>query len=383
MTSKIFLQNFILVYLMNKKLNVLHISPDFNYVCGVSKYIYLLFKELKGNDKINLFFITNRGDSLEKLEKLDYKPVLINFSKGWKNIFHFYSNLHFLENYCRENKIDIIHTHHRYPELLSNLLKKRLPIKTITTVHSLVDGYKNLSFKSDLIIAVSKSVKENIVRKFGVPEEKIIQIYNPLDFEELEKGLNSEFRINHAFSADAKVFLYVGRWTKIKGVDILADVFSKIFKKYQNTFLVIISDIPKKEKTKIEKLDKNFILIEPQNDVRKYFLIADAVVLPSRIEPFPFVMLEAGFYKKLFIGTNTGGIGEFIEDGKNGLLFEPENKMQLKKIIIDVINNRFEFELIADNLNEKIYKTIPSVKTYTEKLVEVYYKLYYQKINSF
>ena len=45
-------------------------------------------------------------------------------------------------------------------------------------------------------------------------------------------------------------------------------------------------------------------------------------------------MIETGSFKKLFIGGNTGGIAEFIEDGKNGLLVDPENPEMIAEKII-------------------------------------------------
>ncbi len=49
------------------KLNILHITPDFNYACGRSYYVYLLSKYL--SRKHNVTVLTNGGDSLERLEE--------------------------------------------------------------------------------------------------------------------------------------------------------------------------------------------------------------------------------------------------------------------------------------------------------------------------
>jgi len=134
---------------MKNEFNILHISPNFNYVCGVSKYVHIILKGLNSfKDKYNikLFFITNEGDSLERLSEIGIEPHILRFDKGIKNIFYIKKNLKELEKFCITNKIHIIHSHHRYPELLSNLLKRKLDIKTITTVHSIIDGFKSLSF---------------------------------------------------------------------------------------------------------------------------------------------------------------------------------------------------------------------------------------------
>jgi glycosyltransferase involved in cell wall biosynthesis len=360
---------------MKNKINVLHISPDFNYVCGVSKYICLLFKEFINDQRIKLFFITNGGDSLIRLEELGIKPVILPFAKGLKNVFYYKQNYRFLKNFCLENKIDIIHSHHRYPEYLSYKVQKEIPVKTITTVHSLVSNLKSISFKSDKIIAVSKSVQKNLIDKFNVPKEKIIQIYNPLDFDEMIR--DRDFLIDKSqlgIPEKSKVFLFVGRWTKIKGVDLLLKVFKKIVEHYQNIYLIIISNTPDNVKKKLSVKFKNFIFIEPQKNINSFINLSDVIVLPSKIESFPFIMLEAGLYKKLFIGSNVGGIGEYIDKNINGIIFEKGNADEFFNILEKVINDKYDAEKLVKNLFDKV-NTLSSVKSYCNNLFKIYQSL--------
>lgn len=360
---------------MKNKINVLHISPDFNYVCGVSKYIYLLFKEFTNDPKIKLFFITNGGDSLIRLEELGIKPVIIPFAKGFKNVFYYKQNLRFLKNFCLGNKIDIIHSHHRYPEFLAYQLQKKIPIKTITTVHSLVSNLKFLSFKSDKIIAVSKSVQKNLIDKFNVPKEKIIQIYNPLDFDEIIRGEDIVIdKSQLGIPEKSKVFLFVGRWTKLKGVDLLINIFSEIIIQHKNVYLIIISNTPQSLKNKLLNKTKNFIFIEPLKDIKSFIKLADAIILPSKIESFPFIMLEAGLYKKLFIGSNVGGIAEYIDMNVDGVLFAKDDSNELKNIIKNVIIDKYDVEKLAENLFNKV-NTLPDVKSYCNNLFNIYQSL--------
>ena len=60
------------------------------------------------------------------------------------------------------------------------------------------------------------------------------------------------------------------------------------------------------------------IYLPPLENIKQLYSISDVVILPSKKDSFPYVMLEAGINKKSFIGGNTGGIAEFIEDGVNG-----------------------------------------------------------------
>jgi len=72
-------------------------------------------------------------------------------------------------------------------------------------------------------------------------------------------------------------------------------------------------------------LESNVEIIGPVGPPRKYELLADAdvVVLPSRNEGQPYVILEAMAAGLPVISTNVGCIPEMVEDGMNGFLIEP------------------------------------------------------------
>ncbi len=237
-------------------LNILHISPNFNYTCGVSKYITIILRELVKYPELKIYFITNGGDSLKRLEEISIKPYIMNFGTGIKNIVYIRKNLNELGNLCKSNKIDIIHTHHRYPELLANQLKSKLNIKTVTTVHSLVKGFKFISFKSDKIIAVSKTVEQNLIENFGVKQERIMQLYNPIELYDEE--MDSAYELEHL--RKYRVILFIGRNHHYKRLDLLLRAFEVLSKKYFDIALLIVSDINMKQRLKISsKIDRVFI----------------------------------------------------------------------------------------------------------------------------
>ncbi len=84
---------------------------------------------------------------------------ILNVSRN--NILNVIKICFFIIKYCNENSISIIHSHHRYFDLIAYVVSKVLEIRTVTTVHSKVYGKKILSYKADKLIAVSESV-ENI-----------------------------------------------------------------------------------------------------------------------------------------------------------------------------------------------------------------------------
>ena len=320
-----------------------------------------------------MFFITNGGDALDKLKEIKLNSQILRFSRGKKNVFNFIQNLKALIDYCVKYKIDIIHTHHRYPELLAFLASKFIKIKTISTAHSIISGKTNFSFKSDKIIAVSKTVKSMLIYNYKVPVGKIIMINNfiePIEKKDLRNKLN--IKSDLGISPNGKIILFLGRITKIKGIDTLIESFKLIAKKYNYVYLLIIGgNYDKSLKNILIDLPTRIKLLDPVNNPYPYYSISDIIVLPSRVDPFPYVMLEAGLTKIPFIGSRTGGINEFIEDNITGLLIEPGCYKQLAEKIIYLLENPQKGKLLAENLFAKVKENISSEKYY-ESLDNIY-----------
>jgi glycosyltransferase involved in cell wall biosynthesis len=136
--------------------------------------------------------------------------------------------------------------------------------------------------------------------------------------------------------------------------------------------LLVIGSI-EDDQTKVlfEKKESNVMLLPPQKDLKPFYNISDIIVLPSREDPFPYVMLEAGAMKKPLIGSRVGGIEEFIQDGANGLLFESGNTTELVEKILYFINNPIKAKELGEALYEKV-KLTNTCEEYFNKLRKIY-----------
>ena len=97
-------------------------------------------------------------------------------------------------------------------------------------------------------------------------------------------------------------------------------------------------------------------------------------LLPSRSEGFSLALLEAAAAKLPLIASNIPGNNEFIDDGKNGLLFEIENSNQFA----EKINKLAENKSLSSQLSENAYKSVMSnylVKHFGERLGEFVNKI--------
>lgn len=362
---------------MAQPIKILHISPDFDYSCGVSRYLTLIFSQLTASRHTELHFITNRGDALERISGLDLKISLVQFSKGLRKILHFNTFTKYLKHYIRNNHIEIVHTHHRFPEYIVNRIKMECGISTITTAHSITKGYKKISFHSDLIIAVSQAVKNHLRAKYKIPENRIVQLYNPVSIEEPNWSCKTA-KEKLSIQENKKVILFIGTISHGKGFDILIEAFRKVSSKLNNCVLLVAGKWKDYGREAFISTS-NIKTLDSQSEVSPLYAAADLVVLPSRNDSFPYTMLEAGLYSKPFIGSNVDGIGEFITDGVDGLLFKVNSAENLAEKIIYILSNPAKASEMGINLNKKVLP-LTDIKSYCDNLRNMYTSLVKQDV---
>jgi len=340
-------------------LNILHITPDFNYACGRSYYVYLLLKYFY--KKNNVILLTNGGDSLDRLKKLNINYKIIRGLDS-KNPLSFAKNVNEIRNFINNYKINVVHTHHRYAELIAQQAVKLMLLnkpKTVFTALSLVNRKYNVEYKSDKIIAVSQCVKNMLTNKFRVKNNKISLIPNFTDTSELRKTKTSS-------SAKKKKFyniLAIGRFHPEKNFELLLKALNLL--KGKNIRLILIGEGKNllDYKRYIESHKLNAKLFGPQKVLEHFFSNADLCVLPSIRDPFPNFMLQSGLQEKPFIGANVDGIAELIKNGENGLLFESGDALELAEKIKLMKNNGELAKYCASNLHLEV------INNYTQKSV--------------
>ena len=252
----------------------------------------------------------------------------------------------------------------------------QLNVKTILSTHGFIKGYKNISFRSDKIISVSRSMTDFLIEIFKVNSDKIKTLYNPADpISESSTDFSEMYQEQKRAIGNNKVLLFVGRMNSDKGVDTLLNAFDRVSSEHNNVVLIMVGEMNDNlRKIRSEVKNKKIISIRSQRNIDHLYSLADIVILPSRSDSFPYVMLEAGTFKKPFIGGDTGGISEFIEDGKNGLLIDPENPEQLAEKIIYLLNNPDVREKLGENLHQKV-KELCDYNSYFSQVEKIYNEL--------
>ena len=119
---------------------------------------------------------------------------------------------------------------------------------------------------------------------------------NTGDFE-YSKKVRKELREKYGIDKDAVVMLNVGRLSKEKNQAFLIEVFKEYYNLHANSYLVMVGDGPERDELKRIVLDskasQRVIMLPSQNDISRYYNMADVFLLPSVFEGMPTVSVEA------------------------------------------------------------------------------------------
>lgn len=197
--------------------------------------------------------------------------------------------------------------------------------------NSVLKSYK----RPDAKIAVSNYLKRTL-EKMGVNGVTVIP--NAIDlftFKPVRPNQRARTRAELNLPTGAVVLSHVSELGPIKRpLDIIEAGFQAL-KKAPNLHFLIVGDGPLKSKM-IERAQKlgignrfTFTGMVNQKQVNLYLNASDALVLPSKREGMPLVILEAFACGKPVIASRVGGIPEIVRNGRNGLLVESGNTAQL------------------------------------------------------
>lgn len=180
------------------------------------------------------------------------------------------------------------------------------------------------------IISPSKSVRDSLVERGLTTKATLLSNgIDPIQFRP-----QSEIQaFRHTFGIDDFAFIYVGRISREKSLDVLLEAFHQVTLVNQRAKLVIVgagpSDTEIDEKLAEFGIEDNVVRtgrIERDVLMRdNYPLLGDVFVTASKTENQPVSLLEAMAFGLPMVGPRAKGIPELVQHGNDGLIFEPDD----------------------------------------------------------
>lgn len=228
-------------------------------------------------------------------------------------------------------------------EWLENVNYKKMHVDKIIQAEEWV--LKNANH----IVANSKAILADIESAYAIkiPQEKFsIVPHGVSDVEACQTVLHS-----NQINKNKIRLLYVGRFEKRKGIDLLLTVLPRLLEQFSNLEVWLVGDNEIDGKDSIKNVWLNelrekhylnrvfFTGLVSNEELQVHYKECDIFVAPSRYESFGLIYIEAMRYGKAIIGTQVGGIPEIITHGKDGLLVELENTEDLYQKISCLLDN--------------------------------------------
>ncbi|WP_294184657.1 glycosyltransferase family 1 protein [uncultured Clostridium sp.] len=192
--------------------------------------------------------------------------------------------------------------------------------------------------QNNLTLCPSEEIKLYLKNK-GISNTDIFS--RGIDSEKFNPKLRSENLRKRLGVNDKLVFLYVGRVSPEKDLDILIDAYTKVYNKYGDKIaLVITGEGPYLNRCKNDlPKDTIFTGFKKGKKLAQIYASGDIFVFPSSTETFGNVVLEAMASGIPVIGADAGGVKNTIEHKINGLKFKARNANELTNSMIELIED--------------------------------------------
>lgn len=300
----------------------------------------------------------------------------------------------------RQNSIDVVHGQGARAEFHARIATKFAGnAKYVSTTAMPVEGFDVGPLKKyiyrlfdrlterfvDKFIVVSDELKALMIGKRGISSEKVVRIYNGIELDqyspETNKHARRRIREELGLIGDSVLIGAIGRLVWQKGFKYLINAMPEILKFHPDSKILIVGEGPLREKlgavSRELRVSNKIIFAGFRTDVKEILSAIDIVVIPSLLEGFPMITLEAMAMAKPIVATKIDGIKEQIEDGKTGIFVPPKDPLALSSAVAAIMQNY----RLATNIGLHARKKVEDYFS-VEKMVNETEKAYHSLFNN-
>lgn len=346
--------NIVMTSTIKRKINILFVLPNFD-TGGSERLVIDIIKNMdkdRFSPSLAVFF---SGEYEKEFIKLGV-PFYVIHKDGLRSKV---SVILYLKRILREQKIDIVNTHHTSP-LIQGFLPFKILSKSILihTEHTRLDYDKRISAKilffeklilkkADMVVGISKEVCEYFEKILMVPKNKIEMIRNGVDLTKFHmKNFDREaYRMKLGFKKDD---LIVGTFANFRPqknhVNLIRAITILNQSRLNKIKFIMCGSGPTeayiKNISSELNIQDNVIFMGTRFDIPELMNILDAYCLPSDYEGLPLSVLEAMAAERPVIATNVSGNNEVVIHGETGLLIKPNSPEDLSVGIRELMENK-------------------------------------------
>jgi glycosyltransferase involved in cell wall biosynthesis len=336
------------------KCKILYVIDNIEFGGGERGFAQLINRLPEDRYKISVACLLG-GVFEKKIERSRAKVIFLDLRSRFNP-----GNILRLANIMKRERIDIVHSQGARADFFARVAGRiarashilsttQMPVEGFEAgflrkrIYRFFDGFTERYV--DRFIVVSDSLKTHLIEKRQIPGHKIIRIYNGIELDQYHtKTGGDNFRKELGISQDVHLIGAIGRMVRQKGFKYLIQAIPDIVRDIPDPKFLFVGDGPLRER--LEALSEelrvkdNVIFAGFRSDIKEILSAIDILVIPSLLEGFPMITLEAMAMAKPIVATNIDGITEQILDGINGILVPPKDPSALAKSVIGVLNDR-------------------------------------------
>ena len=374
---------------MNKRPGCVFVLPWLmTGVCGVDQVVLNLYREFEAGGEFAPQILVMSWEhprpvaSIENGKSIAYMRVRAPIVSGapftsivkWASLL--IPELSRIARFIRANDIVAVNVHCPSTKALQFVLARflfRLRFRIVLSFHgqdlvlaSAAAGLERriwalLLRKADALISCSNALADSATAFEPAIRRRFTMIHNGLDIDYLMRARNSAARIDPRL-AGRTFILSVAAYERKKGLDTLLRAFRTIRDNSGHDVLLCLVGSEQGTGAELRELARQMQLSDyvvfggemPHCDLHAYYGAASVFCLPSRVEPFGIVLLEAGAFRCPVVASSTGGVPEILTDGVNARLVPPDDPAALAEELAALLHNRSERDRLSATLYEHV-----------------------------
>ncbi len=251
--------------------------------------------------------------------------------------------------------LDILHVHYAIPHSISAYLAKMMLrdriVPFVTTLHgtdiTLVGNDRSYLpitrfgiEQSDAVTAVSEYLRQRTIQEFQI-ERPVTVVPNFVDCNVYGRATDASLRREFA-GEDEAILIHISNFRPVKRIEDVVAIFALVRQK-RKARLLMVGDGPDRPKAEwlanTHGVSRDVLFVGKQNDMSELLAISDVLLLPSELESFGLVALEAMACEVPVIATRVGGLPEVVRDGVDGFLYTVGDVGSMAEGCLHILNN--------------------------------------------
>lgn len=283
---------------------------------------------------------------------------------------------------------DIIHAHGFKAGLVARIAARRAGAPVVVTAHNHVLRRADFSSRRKAIyrraeralaplvarwIAVSESVRSELVDDYGLPPGRVVRVLNGIDLASfLEQRDRASARAAFGVDEDVPFAATAARLAPQKGLETLIDALPMVLERVPDARVAIVGEGPLESDLRVRAVASGVgeALLWPGKvaDIGNLFAAVDAYISPSELEGFGLVLAEAQAAGTPVVATRAGGAAEVVEEDVTALVVEPGDHRALGHAIAQMLSQLHLRHVLGDAGRQRAVKLFDPERMVAETL---------------